>query len=295
MNLYQLRYFSLLAKTGHFRKTAEQLCIAQPSLSHAISLLEQELGVTLFEKQGRHSVLTPEGKQFFSYIEKSLGILDEGIVNMHHIAMGEGLIELGLLRTLGSEFVPEVARKFLDDQKEAAVRFRFYTGNTTSLIEGLKDEKYDLVFCTRREQENSITFVPVARQDLVVIVPKDHPFSNRYTISLEELIPYPQICFSHSSGLRSVVDNLFEKIGQKPQIAYEIEEDIFIAGLVSKGFGVAVVPYMADLLRMDVKILQIAYPYWERKFYMATSKTHHLTPVVQKFYDFVMENYANAL
>ena len=49
MNLYQLRYFSLLAKTGHFRKTAEQLCITQPSLSHSISLLEQELGGTLFE------------------------------------------------------------------------------------------------------------------------------------------------------------------------------------------------------------------------------------------------------
>ena len=44
MNLYQLRYFSLLAKTGHFRKTAEQLCITQPRLSHSISLLEQELG-----------------------------------------------------------------------------------------------------------------------------------------------------------------------------------------------------------------------------------------------------------
>lgn len=50
MNLYQLRYFSLLAQTGHFRKTANQLCIAQSSLSHAIALMEQELGVSLFEK-----------------------------------------------------------------------------------------------------------------------------------------------------------------------------------------------------------------------------------------------------
>ena len=63
MNLYQLRYFSLLAKTGH-SKTAEQLCITQPSLSHSISLLEQELGGTLFEKQGRRSVLTPKGSNF---------------------------------------------------------------------------------------------------------------------------------------------------------------------------------------------------------------------------------------
>ena len=67
MNLYQLRYFSLLAQTGHFRKTANQLCIAQSSLSHAIALMEQELGVSLFEKQGRRSVLTPEGAEFLKY------------------------------------------------------------------------------------------------------------------------------------------------------------------------------------------------------------------------------------
>ena len=79
MNLYQLRYFSLLAQTGHFRKTANQLCIAQSSLSHAIALMEQELGVSLFEKQGRRSVLTPEGAEFLKYVEKSLGILDEGM------------------------------------------------------------------------------------------------------------------------------------------------------------------------------------------------------------------------
>ena len=105
MNLYQLRYFSLLAKTGHFRKTAEQLCITQPSLSHSISLLEQELGGTLFEKQGRRSVLTPKGSQFLKYVEKSLDVLDEGILNMRHIAMGAGVIELGFLRTLGVGFL----------------------------------------------------------------------------------------------------------------------------------------------------------------------------------------------
>ena len=115
MNLYQLRYFSLLAQTGHFRKTANQLCIAQSSLSHAIALMEQELGVSLFEKQGRRSVLTPEGAEFLKYVEKSLGILDEGIQAVRHAANGEGIIEFGFLRTLGSEFVPALARGFLEE------------------------------------------------------------------------------------------------------------------------------------------------------------------------------------
>ncbi len=289
MNLYQLRYFSLLAQTGHFRKTANQLCIAQSSLSHAIALMEQELGVSLFEKQGRRSVLTPEGAEFLKYVEKSLGILDEGIQAVRHAANGEGIIEFGFLRTLGSEFVPALARGFLEEQKEKAIQFRFYTGTSSSLIDGLKEEKYDLILCTKMENEPDIAFVPVGRQDLVAIVPRQHPLSQRQAIGLEELAPYPQIYFSRTSGLRSIVDHLFEKIQIQPQIAYEVEEDIVIAGLVSKGFGAAVVPYMEELPRMDVKILQISHPCWERRFYMATLKSHHLTPAVKNFHDYILK------
>ena len=294
MNLYQLRYFSLLAQIGHFRKAAKQLCIAQPSLSHSIALLEQELGVALFEKQGRRSILTPEGAQFFKYVEKSLNILDEGILNMHHIALGEGVIELGFLRTLGSDFIPELTRNFLEKESGKSIQFKFHTGITYALIAGLKEEQYDIVFCTRIESETGIEYVPVGKQDLVVIVPRQHPLSMRYEINLEELAPYPQIYFSKASGLRNIVDHLFEQIQVEPQIAYEVEEDLVIAGLVSKGFGVAVVPYMTDLLRMDVKIIQISHPYWERNFYMATLKDPHLTPAIKNFHDYVVENYGNS-
>lgn len=287
MNLYQLRYFATLAKTGHFRQTAEKLCIAQPSLSHAISLLERELGVVLFEKQGRGSVLTPEGAQFLEYVERALGTLDDGIRNMKRISMGEGLIELGFLRTLGSDFIPEIARSFLKSQGETGVQFKFHTGITFSLLEGLKKEKYDMVFCTKIENEADVEFVPVSRQDLVLIVPRDHPLAGHFSISLEETVPYPQVYFSKASGLRTIVDHLFEKIQAKPRIAYEIDEDIVVAGLVSKGFGIAVVPYMTDLLHMDVKIISISHPYWERNFYMATLKNRHKTPAVKNFYDYV--------
>lgn len=206
------------------------------------------------------------------YVEKSLDVLDEGILNMRHIAMGAGVIELGFLRTLGVGFLPEMAHRFLEEQKEKTIQFKFHTGITASLLEGLKDEKYDIVFCTKRENEPDIHFIPVSKQDLVVIAPKNHPLSGHESINLKELAPYPQIYFSQASGLRGIVDNLFQKIQVKPQIAYEIDEDIVIAGFVSKGFGVAVVPYMTDLLRMDVKIIQISYPDWERKFYMVASE-----------------------
>ena len=64
MNLYHLRYFVTLAKLEHYTKAAEELCITQPSLSHAISLLEKELGVTLFQKEGRNIVLNKMWEDF---------------------------------------------------------------------------------------------------------------------------------------------------------------------------------------------------------------------------------------
>ncbi len=145
MNLYQLRYFSVLAETQHYGKAAEKLCIAQPSLSHAIS-------------------------------QPLLSALREGI--------------------------------------------------------------YDMVFCTRLEQEISIDFFPVAHQDLVLIVPKGHPLSGLASVDLSASLVYPHICFTPDSDLRSVVDQLFKKIGRFPEIAYEIQEDEVIAGLVAQKSGI---------------------------------------------------------
>lgn len=288
MNLYQLRYFVMLAETKHFGKAAERLCIAQPSLSHAIAQLEAELGVVLFERKNRSSTLTKEGMQFLSYVEKSLEILDNGIETMAHISRGEGCIELGFLRTLGLSLIPELASGFLREQKDKHIQFKFYTDVTQPLLQGLKDEKYDMVFCTQLENEKNIEFIPVSKQDLVLIVPRNHPLANRYTVDLTETLPYPHVYFAEKSGLRIVIDRLFEKIGKRPNIAYEIQEDQVIAGLVAQGFGIAVVPYMEELLRLNVKIIQISYPYWERNFYMATLKDRYLPPVVQRFKQFVI-------
>ena len=79
MNLYHLRYFVTLAHLEHYTKAAENLSITQPSLSHAISLLENELGVALFEKEGRNIVLTKYGKIFLKDVEKLLEILDSSV------------------------------------------------------------------------------------------------------------------------------------------------------------------------------------------------------------------------
>lgn len=292
MNLYHLRYFVTLAHLEHYTKAAQKLSITQPSLSNAISSLEDELGVRLFEKEGRNIVLTKYGKLFLSDVEKSLNILDSSIKELKNIGIGKETINLGFLRTLGTEFIPKVCDDFLDKNSNKYIQFNFNTASTTSdIIEGLKNKNYDIAFCSKIEKESNIDFTPVASQKLVLIVSLDHPLASKSCIDLRDTIPYPQIIFSKKSGLRPIIDSLFEKINEKPSISYEVEEDQVIAGLVSRNFGISVVPYMNMLNFLDVKSLDINYPSWERNFYIANLKDTYLSPAVKKFKDFVITNY----
>ena len=288
MNLLHLRYFVELAHTKHFTRAAERLCITQPSLSHAITQLETELGVPLFERSGRSTALTRFGEQFLTCAQQTLSTLDEGVDALQRVARGEGLIRLGLLRTLGVDFVPGLAARYLRENPDRNLRFTFNTGVTQQLLEGLTARRFDLVFCSQPPARLQLTAVPVSRQDLVLIVPRAHPLAALHAVDLAETLSYPQVYFSPGSGMRDVVDGLFAQIGGSPQIAYETEEDQVIAGLVAQGFGIAVVPYMEMLLRLDVKILQISHPVWERNFYLVSDDSSYMPPAVRKFRQFVL-------
>ena len=116
MNLNYLRYFRVLAKMEHYTKAAEELAITQPSLSHAMSTLEKELGTYLFEKDGRNIKLTKYGKIYYEYVEKALGELEEGEKRIKElIGIGPGSVELGYIFTLGPEFVPKLVNGFIND------------------------------------------------------------------------------------------------------------------------------------------------------------------------------------
>ena len=93
MNLSYIRYFVELAHVQHYTNAARNLNITQPSLSHAISQLEEELGVMLFEKNGRNTELTAFGREFLACAERSLGTLDAGVESIQKEAAGDGVIQ----------------------------------------------------------------------------------------------------------------------------------------------------------------------------------------------------------
>lgn len=288
MNLNQLHYFSKLAEVEHYTKAAEELNISQPSLSHAIRELEKELGTKLFEKQGRGVVLTKYGRLFREYADESLKILDTGIRKVRSLTgQTEGVVELAYIYTLGSEFVPQLVSDFIRTHEELKVQFRFTVGNTSEVIQGIKDERFDIGFCSMTERESDISFTPVGTENLVVVVPKGHPLSDEGAVDLEQAAAYPQIFFTQNSGLRPVVDRMFEQIKVRPRIAYEIEEDGSMAGLVAQNFGIAVMPEIPVLSQLPVDILPIRNQHEMRYVYMARAVDKYQPPVVQKLAEYV--------
>ena len=289
MNLNQLHYFVTLAHMEHFTKAAEELDITQPSLSHAMTTLEQELGTKLFQKQGRGVSLTKYGQIFLKYAEESLRILDMGVRKTKEMTgQTGGVIDLAYIYTLGSEFVPRLVGDFLRAHEELSIRFHFTVGNTSEILAGLKDEKYDVAFCSMLKKSPRLNLPLLPPNAWYWWFPKAIPCLSRKTAFLwRRQLLIPRSFFTKSSGLRPVIDHLFEQAKIRPRIAYEIEEDSSMAGLIAQNFGIGIMPDIPVLRTLNVDILPLNLPKHRRYVYMALCRNHYHPPVVDKFIKYV--------
>lgn len=290
MNLQHLRYFLTLADLEHYTEAARQLHITQPTLSHAIMLLEEELSVPLFSKQGRNIVLTKAGREFYTTVQSSLAILDNGIHQLQRNNASHTTLNLTLLRVLGRKAVPNLVRRFLDEHPTAPINFDFHndSGMSSDLIDGVVADKYDVAFCSKLDRYPNISYLPVFAQDLVVIVPKNHPLAHQESITLEDTLPFPQVWFSKRSGIRPIIEQIYEKVSNKPQIAFEVSEDETVAGLVAQGFGLAVIPKFDFLDSLEgIQIFEVATLKKARIYYAAYRNDVLPTPELSLFLDFL--------
>lgn len=290
MNLNQLYYFRTIARLQHFRQAALELKISQPSLSNSITNLESELGLCLFEKQGRNIVLTKYGRVFLDYVERILDELENGVKKMQQLASSaEGHIDIAYISPLAQFYIPQKVRKFLNLEENKNVTFNFKQGFTAEMIEGLKNDKYDLVFGSYVENEPDITFVPIIEQELFVITPLEHPLAQFDSIDLVDITPYPLVAYDKNSGLGKFIIKLLKDIDLSPKIICEASDEYALSSLVAAGFGVSIIADSPALKYAQVKKLHIDSPKYSRKIYLAYRKNRYFTPAVQNFISFIKE------
>ena len=148
MNLDHLRYFKTIAECEHYGRAAEILHVSQPNLNYAVTQLESELGVPLFEKAGRNVRLTRYGRLFLQSVTESLQKLDESTRALQELGTGGGLVLLGSIRKLAAQTVPELMHGFLAQPGQECVRFELHTesGFSRDLLQAVAEERLDMAF-----------------------------------------------------------------------------------------------------------------------------------------------------
>ena len=279
-----------MAELEHYTKAAEKLNISQPTLSHSIASMEKELGAFLFEKQGRNVVLTKYGRIYIFYVENALTQLELGKNQIERlVAEGGGHVGLAYMTSVGTNFVPEIIAGFLNDPQNKNISFSCYEGNTKTLLYNLKREKYDLIFCSMVENERDIEFIPVYEQGLVVIVPEGHPLATKKKVTIQDICPYPLICYTKESGMRHIIDDLFVKAQIMPNILCQFEDVNSMAGLVAANQGIAIITDNPSIQNYNVVKLEFDTPYSKRMVYMAYVVNRYLPPAVEKFKDYIIQ------
>lgn len=290
MNLRQLKYFDSLSRTQHYQRSADELGVAQPSLSRAIAALEAELGVSLFEKQGRGVVLSRYGRVFAGHIAPAMRELESGVALMREFAdPSRPAIGLAANYTLSNAYLPALVRRYLTLVGEDKVFFRFRQSNTPQILQDVKSGMSEVGFCSFLEDQPEIWFRPIVRREMCVLAPPGHPLCDQGAVSLRAVSAYPLI---FSLDKTYFVENLFHRQGLVPQVACRMGEDHAIAGLVANGFGLSVVPKDEQLRACGVELLPVADPGAYRIFYLAVARSRPLTSAARAFCHFVLEESA---
>lgn len=293
MNLDHLHYFETVARLQHYGRAAEELHVSQPALNYAVSQLESELGAPLFERVGRGVRLTRYGELFLRSVSESLYDLNTGVRTVQELAQGGGLILLGSVRKLAADSVPSLMRAFLSDPQNTTVRFELHTatGFTADLLRMVADEELDLALVNHPGDPVVFENVPFANAPFVVAVPKDHPLEQykESGLPLADTLSYPYICFAQRSGLRKPINELFRSIGAEPQIAYEIEEDSVLAGMVEAGFGIAILPDHPELHAREITVIPITAPDPARTAYLVRKRMTVRPAAADRFWSYCLE------
>ena len=242
MDIRHLRAFVTVAGTLNFRKAADQLCMTQPPLSHAIKSLEEELGVLLLNREQKKNVqLTVAGKKFLVAAQRILHDVERAktmaklSVEGHFGSLSIGFTDdfiFGTLPDLFNDFSLEYpnARLFISQDK------------SYQLIDRLNLNEFDCIFTTQPSQKisSNLKVSKWAETPIVVVVPNNHKLAGESEISLSQLSDERFLMDVHS--LRSRFDDQICKLlinaGISPENNIEVNDTMMCYELVHRGYGV---------------------------------------------------------
>ncbi|EED32895.1 hypothetical protein NOR53_1971 [gamma proteobacterium NOR5-3] len=264
MKLQQLRYIWEVAHHDlNVSATAQSLFTSQPGISKQIRLLEDELGVEIFSRSGKHLThVTPAGQ----VILKTAGEVLRKVESIKHVAQEysdekRGALSIATTHTQARYVLPDVIRSFI--AKYPDVSLHMNQGTPMQISEMAADGTVDFAIATEAlELFSDLIMMPCYRWNRCVIVPKDHALAQVSRLTLEDVAAHPIVTYVFGFTGRSRLDDAFVTAGLTPRVVFTAADADVIKTYVRLGLGIGIVADMAhnediddDLVALDARHL----------------------------------------
>lgn len=236
LSLYKLFY--LVCQNGSFSQTAKLLNLTQPSVSYNIKKLENELGVTLFER-GNNLMLTPEAEELLPYVEEALNNLRNGERKINDIVnLKKGQITIGIPSHIGVFLLTDIIKKFV--KLYPNIKIEVICKSTKELFKLLTLNKLDVLIDCSPLDENTNNYVikKIATEKCAFACNQNNTILLGKTIELSDIIKYPIIVPLKTSSSAKLLKSVFEKKNVAFDPNFEIATSDMIAEMIEQNIGI---------------------------------------------------------
>lgn len=286
MELRLLRSFVVLAEELHFGRAAERLAIVQPALSMQIRALEDELGVTLFDRDRHRVELSAAGRIFLPEAQATLEQARRAVQRVKSAEAGEiGVLRLGFVSSVLPAYLPALIREL--HAQHPLIELELKDMPTPDQLAALKDGTIDFGFVRLPIDERRVSTRTVVEEPFLVVLPAGHPLCRLDAIAPADLAGTPAFFLARrfAPGFHDEFLLAMRRCGTPLAIAQELGEFTTMVALIAAGMGIGIVPQLALAARPDnVEVRELALPDCRSRVALAWMDLE--TPVKRKFFAF---------
>jgi DNA-binding transcriptional LysR family regulator len=256
---FRMSVFRAVAHHLNFSRAAEALLLTQPAVTQQIKALEEELGVSLFDRGGGRISLTPGGAALLPFAEQLKAISEQAVTAVAS-AYGQqrGELNLGASQTIAQYLLPSFMAGFL--QRNPNVRIIARSGNTDEMLSALISGDIQLALVEGPEQRRDVHIEPFLEDHMVLVVPSSHEWAGQ-KITLEDLKTQPLLTREFGSGSRRIIEQALAGAGLRAKdlsIRMELDSTEGLLNAVEAGLGVTFVSRWAVRNQLALGALKLA-------------------------------------
>jgi DNA-binding transcriptional LysR family regulator len=259
MELRHLHYFKAVAEELNFRKAADRLYISQPGLSRQIRQLEEELSVTLFDRDQRNVSLTAAGSYLKAEVDFLLNHLETIKGQLNQIQAGKiGELRIGFLGSASNQIIPRLMSKL--NAYQPLVNVNLEELSNSLQVEMVQKDKLDLGFVRLNSVPDALEMKTIARDSFSLVVPTNHPITAVDFVSMYQFKEESFVLFSsdYSNFYYDQIIGICRDAGFSPKIQHKSVHALTIFKLVESGLGVAIVPTsIQEGYEINVRFMEI--------------------------------------